>query len=316
MADQDSFISDDSAEKAYAAASEAVGAQPVTADAEPAIEAPAPVAEVPAPAAKVPAVPVEAPAAPVVEAAPVAFPPKAARAAAKPKAPAKAKAPAAKPAAAKSPARVAVRAPAKAPVKTPVKAPAKPAPAAQTAFALKAPAAPKAPVAPKASVAPKAPVVSKPSVTSKSKELNMSDTKNFADGIQKIVSESQDKVKQAYAKSASVFGEYGEFAKGNVEAVVESGKIFATGLQDMGKGMIAETKTAFETISADVKKLSSVKSPTDFVKVQGDIVRRNLDHAVALTSKNSEAMLKLATDAFAPISGRVSLAVTKIKKAA
>ncbi len=306
MADQDSFISDDSAEKAYAAASEAVGAQPVTADAEPAIEAPAPVAEVPAPAAKVPAVPVEAPAAPVVEAAPVAFPPKAARAAAKPKAPAKTKAPAAKPAAAKSPARVAVRAPAK----TPVKAPAKPAPAAQTAFALKAP------VAPKASVAPKAPVVSKPSVTSKSKELNMSDTKNFADGIQKIVSESQDKVKQAYAKSASVFGEYGEFAKGNVEAVVESGKIFATGLQDMGKGMIAETKTAFETISADVKKLSSVKSPTDFVKVQGDIVRRNLDHAVALTSKNSEAMLKLATDAFAPISGRVSLAVTKIKKAA
>ena len=40
------------------------------------------------------------------------------------------------------------------------------------------------------------------------------------------------------------------------------------------------------------------------------------DAAVAASSKNSEAMLKLANEAFQPISTRVSLAVEKIKKAA
>jgi hypothetical protein len=43
-----------------------------------------------------------------------------------------------------------------------------------------------------------------------------------------------------------VFGDYAAFAKGNVEAVVESGKILAEGLQDMGTNLVAEGRSAFE----------------------------------------------------------------------
>lgn len=128
--------------------------------------------------------------------------------------------------------------------------------------------------------------------------------------------DAQDKAKAALEKSQAAFGDAGTFAKGNVEAMVESSKIFASGLQEMTKGYVAETKSVFETMTADVKDLTTVKSPTEFFEKQSALLRKNFDAAVAASSKNSEAMLKLANEAFQPISTRVSLAVEKIKQAA
>ncbi len=141
-------------------------------------------------------------------------------------------------------------------------------------------------------------------------------TKDFTAGIKDAIADVQGKAKATFEKSTAAFGDVNEFAKGNVEAIVESGKILAAGLQDLGTAYVAEGRSTFETITADVKELAAVKSPTDFFKLQSDLVRRNFDSMVALGSKNSEAMLKLANEAFAPISGRVSLAVEKVKKAA
>ncbi|MFM5908936.1 MAG: phasin family protein, partial [Novosphingobium sp.] len=124
------------------------------------------------------------------------------------------------------------------------------------------------------------------------------------------------KAKSAYEKGTATAGEATEFAKGNVEAIVESGKIFAEGAKALGGEMVAESKTAFETITADVKEMAAVKSPADFFKFQSDLMRRNFDAAVAAGSKNTEAMFKLANESFAPISTRVSLAVEKFSKAA
>jgi phasin family protein len=126
----------------------------------------------------------------------------------------------------------------------------------------------------------------------------------------------QDKAKAAYEKSTAAFGDYNEFAKGNLEAVVESGKILAAGLQELGNGFVAEAKTALETATADAKDLSAVRSPADFFRLQGEIVRRNFDTAVAFGSRNSETLLKIASDAAAPISNRVALAVEKVRQAA
>ena len=134
-------------------------------------------------------------------------------------------------------------------------------------------------------------------------------TTDFTDKMQNAFKDAQEKAKTA-------FGDAGSFTKGNVEAMVESSKILAAGLQDMTKGYVAETKTSFETMTADVKDLASVKSPTEFFEKQSALLRKNFDAAVAASSKNSEAMLKLVNEAFQPISTRVSLAVEKIKHAA
>jgi phasin family protein len=141
-------------------------------------------------------------------------------------------------------------------------------------------------------------------------------TEDYTAKIKDVVASAQDRAKVAFEKTSAYASEYGEFTKGNLEAVVESGKILAAGLQDLGKTYVAEGKSAVETITADVKEIAGVKSPTDFFKLQGEMLRRNFDAAVASTSKHSEALVKLAGDAFAPISTRVSLAVEKVKQAA
>ena len=141
-------------------------------------------------------------------------------------------------------------------------------------------------------------------------------TEDFTAKVKDVVSDAQDRAKAVFEKTQAYAADYGDFTKGNVEALVASGKVLAAGLQDMGKDVVAEGKTALETMTADVKDLAAVKSPADFFKLQGEILRRNFDAAVSTGSKRSETMVKLATEAFAPIQTRVSLAVEKVKQAA
>lgn len=134
--------------------------------------------------------------------------------------------------------------------------------------------------------------------------------------FQDAVADAQTKAKAAFEKGTGALGELGDFTKGNLEAVVESGKILAEGLQGLGSELVSEGRTSFATMTGDIKELAAVKSPTDFFKLQGDIARKNFDSAVAYSSKNSEAMLKLMSDVMAPLSGRVSIAMEKVRHAA
>lgn len=259
--------------------------------------APAPVADVAKPVAAEPVV-VEAPAAKVVEkkkagrprkvaAAPVVETPKAA-------VPAVKKA-VRKPVAAKvAPAvrKVAVKAAAKLPV-APVSAP----------------------VIKKTQKSAAAPLL-RTATASRKDYLIMTDTTAITEKFQTAFKEAGEKAKAAFEKSQASFGDVGEFAKGNVEAFVESTKIFASGLQELGKGYVTEGKSAAETLTTEIKGFASIKSPTEFFEKQAALLRKQFDAAVAVNSKNSEAMLKLASEAFQPISNRVSIAVEKIKKAA
>ena len=219
----------------------------------------------------------------------------------------------------KAPAKVA--APKSAPVAKPALI-AKPAPIAKAAPAAKKPVIKKA--APKAAKKP-APKMAKPAakplVAAKPivKEKIMPKTTKTTDFTAKIKGAFADvkgTAKTAYAKGTAVVGEATEFTKGNVEAVVASGKIVTEGLKTFGTDYVAETKKAYATVTADAKALAAVKSPTEFFELQTSLLKRNFESVFALTSKNTEAAVKLAGDAFAPISSRVALAVEKVKKAA
>jgi hypothetical protein len=167
---------------------------------------------------------------------------------------------------------------------------------------------------PRQQAASKTRLKSKSPSSSRLKETTMQTNAKINEGIQEMVSDAQAKAKKAVEKGGSLLSEAGEFTKGNIEAVVESGKILASGLQSMGKDLVADGRSTFELVSSEAKDLAAVKSPSEFVKVQSDIVRKNLDTAMAMGSKNSEAMLKLVSDVFAPISGRFNLAAEKVRK--
>lgn len=165
------------------------------------------------------------------------------------------------------------------------------------------------------------PVTTKINLVSKLKDTTMATTakktaEDFSSKIQDAMKDAQDRARIAFEKSQAALGDVNEFSKGNLEALVETGKVLANGMQTLGKNYVAEVKSTFETMQADAKDLTSVKSPKEFVELQSKLLRKYFDNAVAYNSKSAEAALKLANEAFQPISSRVSLAVEQVRKAA
>ena len=180
--------------------------------------------------------------------------------------------------------------------------------------------APVAPAPVMASMTTEAPIIKNPVLTPiltpilTLKDISM--TTDFTATMSDAVTEVQAKLQTAYDKSSTMVAEMTDLAKGNVEAVVESTKLFAAGMQDMGKSYADEAKSAYETATADMKEMAAIKSPTELFQLQGKIMRRNFDLLVAATSKTSDAALKLANEAMAPISGRVNLTAERLSQAA
>lgn len=139
---------------------------------------------------------------------------------------------------------------------------------------------------------------------------------DFTAKFQETAAEMQTRAKAAYDKGAELTADMTAFHKGNFDALVESGKVLAATMQDLGRTAVEDAKVAAETVTADVKAMAAVKSPTELFQLQGEIARRNLDTLVARTSKNAEIMMKLANDMFAPISTRASVAMERLNKAA
>lgn len=150
----------------------------------------------------------------------------------------------------------------------------------------------------------------------KEKIMANAKTDEFSKPITEAIGEFQSRARVAYEKGAEAMAEATEFAKGNVEALVESGKILAGGAQEFGKAYVEEARTAYEALTADLKELAAAKSPTELFQLQSRIARRNFDALVATGSKNTEAAMKLASEAFAPLSGRVNAAAEKLNKVA
>ncbi len=150
------------------------------------------------------------------------------------------------------------------------------------------------------------------------KEVNTMEAnlKNAAEKAQTLFAEANERAKAAVEKGTKLFEEANEFSKGNIEAIVESGKIAAKGFESLGQDAADYSRKQFEGATAALKSLSTIKSPTDFFKLQSDYVRSSFDSIVAQTSKNTEAMLKLAGEVAQPISNRVALAAEKAKIAA
>ena len=208
---------------------------------------------------------------------------------------------------------------------TPPAAPA-PAPVAAPAPTLPEPVAPPAPVVatpqpvPTSAVQPiDAPAAvplaeaAAPIVPPAAKETIMETIENVTAKTQTAFNDATAQAKGAVEKGQKMFDDANEFGKGNIEALVESSKIAARGLEALGQEAAAFAKKSFEEATAAAKTMASVKSPTELMKMQSDYVRAAFDAMVQQTSHNTEAMLKLAGEVVQPLSNRASLAAEKMK---
>lgn len=123
-------------------------------------------------------------------------------------------------------------------------------------------------------------------------------------------------VQASMEKAVKSAEEFMSFSQGNFEALVQSGQIWAAGVQDLGKAMSATAQAQAEAAMGTFKALSGVKSLKEAMDLQATLARSSFETAMAETGKITEASVKLAEQAMAPITARVTLAVEKFGRVA
>jgi phasin family protein len=130
------------------------------------------------------------------------------------------------------------------------------------------------------------------------------------------VAATQTKMKLGMEKAMKTAEDFMAFSQGNMEALMKSGQIWASGVQDLSKHMAAAAQASMEESMSTFKAMSSVKSLKEAFDLQSAFARGALEKAVAESSKLTDASFKLTEQALAPITARVTVAVEKFSKTA
>lgn len=136
-----------------------------------------------------------------------------------------------------------------------------------------------------------------------------------ADRLQAVFGDVNDRARSQIERSSRLTEELTQVSKGHVEAMIQSTKIAAKGLETVGQEVAEYSRKSFEDASAALKGFVEVKSATDFFRLQSDFARTQFDSFVAETSKLSETMIKLAGDVAEPLASRYSVAAERVKAA-
>ncbi|MFL6759087.1 phasin family protein [Sphingomonas sp.] len=147
------------------------------------------------------------------------------------------------------------------------------------------------------------------------KQRTQTMTKNIFNGIdaipafapfQTILTEANERSQDLVKRSQKVAGELADLARANVEAVVEAGRVATEGARSIGQDVVAKQRDGFEQAADAIRSLAEAKSPTEYLQLQGDFARASFDRAVAESSRLTESLVKLAGEAFQPLSNRAS----------
>jgi len=124
--------------------------------------------------------------------------------------------------------------------------------------------------------------------------------------FQSLFADANERGQEFATKSQKVAQELADLTRANVEAVVEASRVAAEGAKALGQDVVAKQREGFEQAADAIRTLAEAKSPTEYLQLQGDFARASFDRAVAESSKLAESLVKLAGEAFQPISNRAT----------
>jgi len=130
----------------------------------------------------------------------------------------------------------------------------------------------------------------------------------------KMFATTQAEMTQGMQDALKTTQELLAFGQGNLDAFLKSSQIWAAGVQDISKQVAAMAQSSFGDTMATFQSLAAVKSPKDALDIQANLTRTSLEKAAAETGKITDASLKLAEQAMAPITARLNLAAEKFAK--
>ena len=124
--------------------------------------------------------------------------------------------------------------------------------------------------------------------------------------FQSLIADANERSQELAKKGQKVAEELADLARANVEAVVEASRVAAEGAKTIGQDAVSSGRQGFEQAADAIRSLAEAKSPTEYLQLQGEIARASFDRAIAESSKLTESLVKLAGEAFQPISNRAS----------
>ena len=90
-------------------------------------------------------------------------------------------------------------------------------------------------------------------------------------------------------KSAEQFISFGQ---GNIEAMVKSSQIVATGLQDLSKQMAANAQAALDESMSTFRAIAGVRSMKEAFEMQANFARSSVEKVMSQTGQFTEASLQ------------------------
>ena len=124
--------------------------------------------------------------------------------------------------------------------------------------------------------------------------------------FQSIFAEANERGQELVKKSQKVAEELADLARANVEAIVEAGRVASEGARSIGQDVVAKQRDSVEQAADAIRSLAEAKSPTEYLQLQSEFARASFDRAVAESSKLTESLVKLAGEAFQPLSNRAT----------
>jgi phasin family protein len=150
--------------------------------------------------------------------------------------------------------------------------------------------------------------------TTKTMDKTLDAVKEGMEKAAKGIETSQVKMKENVEKAMKTAEEALAFNQGNMEALVKASQIYAAGFQDLSKHIAAASKASLEESMAFTKSLMGVKSVKEAVDLQTHFAKASIEKAVAEGNKLTDATVKLAEQAIAPLTARMTLAVETFGK--
>jgi phasin family protein len=132
--------------------------------------------------------------------------------------------------------------------------------------------------------------------------------------FQTLFSDAGERGQEAVKRSQKAIEELTEVSKGNVEALVDAGKIAVEGARSLGQDVVETGREGIEQAADAVRALTEAKSASEFIQLQSEFARAQFDRFVAESSRLTETFVKLAGEAIQPIQTRATLNAERINK--
>jgi phasin family protein len=124
--------------------------------------------------------------------------------------------------------------------------------------------------------------------------------------FQSFFADANERSQEFVKRGQKVAEELADLARANVEAVVEANRVATEGARSIGQDVVAKQRDSFEQAADAIRSLAEAKSPTEYLQLQSDFARASFDRAIAESSKLTESLVKLAGEAFQPLSTRAT----------